>query len=102
MRIGREICLSLSESGYTIAIHYNSSENEASDLADIINSRGGKAACFSGDLLDQSMPAKLFEEIKHELGPVSGVVNNASLFRFDDISNVTMESWNRHMHVNAL
>ena len=70
VRIGREICLSLSESGYTIAIHYNSSENEASDLADIINSRGGKAACFSGDLLDQSMPAKLFEEIKHELGPV--------------------------------
>ena len=37
VRIGREICLSLSESGYTIAIHYNSSENEASDLADIIN-----------------------------------------------------------------
>ena len=102
MRIGREICLSLSESGYAIAIHYNSSENEASNLAEIIKSRGGKAACFSGDLLDQSMSAKLFEEIKQELGPVSGVVNNASLFNFDDISNVTLESWNRHMHVNAL
>tara|TARA_S200000501_G_scaffold316119_1_gene308795 strand:+ start:53 stop:814 length:762 start_codon:yes stop_codon:yes gene_type:complete len=102
VRIGREICMRLSDCGYTIAIHYNSSENEASNLADIINSKGGRAACFSGNLLDQSMPAKLFEEIKQELGPVSGVVNNASLFNFDDISNVSLESWNRHMHVNAL
>ena len=41
VRIGREICLRLSECGFTVAIHYNSSENEASDLVETINSRGG-------------------------------------------------------------
>ena len=70
VRIGREICLHLSNCGYTVAIHYNSSEDEASDLVDIINSRGGRSACFSGNLLDQFMPARLFEEIKQEAHPI--------------------------------
>ena len=102
VRIGREICLRLSECGFTVAIHYNSSENEASDLVETINSRGGNAASFQGDLFDESMPAKLFGEISRELGPVSGIVNNASLFNFDDISDISKESWDRHMQVNAL
>jgi len=102
VRIGREICLRLSDCGFTIAIHYNSSESEAVSLAETIISRGGKAASFSGDLLDDSMPSKLFEEISQALGPVSGIVNNASLFNYDDISNISRESWERHMHVNAL
>ena len=102
VRIGREICLRLSECGFTVAIHYNSSENEASDLVEAINSRGGTAASFQGDLFDESMPAKLFGEISRELGPVSGIVNNASLFNFDDISDISKESWDRHMQVNAL
>ena len=102
VRIGREICLRLSECGFTVAIHYNSSENEASDLVEAINSRGGNAASFQGDLFDESMPAKLFGEISRELGPVSGIVNNASLFNFDDISDISKESWDRHMQVNAL
>ena len=102
VRIGREICLRLSECGFTVAIHYNSSENEASDLVEAIISRGGNAASFQGDLFDESMPAKLFGEISRELGPVSGIVNNASLFNFDDISDISKESWDRHMQVNAL
>ena len=102
VRIGREICLRLSDCGFTVAIHYNSSETEATDLVETIIERGGKAASFQGDLFDESMPAKLLGEISRELGPVSGMVNNASLFNFDDISGISRESWDRHMHVNAL
>ena len=40
-RIGREICLALSDEGFSIAIHYRTSEQEANQLVDEIESRGG-------------------------------------------------------------
>ena len=40
IRIGREICLKLSEEGYKIAIHYRSSEDDARDLQEEIESAG--------------------------------------------------------------
>ena len=102
VRIGREICLRLSDEGFTIAIHYNSSSEEALNLVDLIHSKGGKSASFSGDLSDVSMIERIFTEIKENLGQVRGMVNNTSLFSFDDIGSISKDSWNRHMHVNAL
>ena len=102
VRIGREICLNLANHGYSVAVHYNSSSEQANSLVDIINSGGGRALSFSGDLSDASMVEGLFSDIRHSLGDVVGLVNNASLFSFDDINSVSEESWDSHMHVNAL
>ena len=80
IRIGREICLKLSEEGYKIAIHYRSSEDDARDLQEEIESAGGNACTIKCDLNDSASVKKLIKNASDSLGAVVGVVNNASLF----------------------
>ncbi len=101
-RIGREISLALSKSGFSVAVHYFSSENEADELVSMIQSSGGKASLIRCDLSNPEEAPDIISKAESSLGPVVGLVNNASLFSHDDISNVSETSWNEHMVVNAL
>lgn len=100
-RIGREICLALSDEGFSIAIHYRTSEQEANQLVDEIESRGGKAISLQCDLNDSDSVKGLIPKANESLGSVVGVVNNASLFSFDRIESLSEELWIEHMKVNA-
>lgn len=100
-RIGREICLRLSEGGFSIAIHYRSSEMEANQLVEQIESNGGKACSLYCDLSDSDSVKGLIHEATDSLGTVVGLVNNASLFSFDRIESLSEELWTEHMIVNA-
>ena len=101
-RIGREICLRLSEEGFSIAIHYRNSEQEANQLVEEIESSGGKAISLQCDLNDSDSVKGLINKVTESLGTVVGVVNNASIFSFDRIENLSEELWTEHMKVNAL
>jgi len=101
-RIGREICLRLSEEGFSIAIHYRTSEQEANQLVGQIESNGGKACSLKCDLSDSDSVKGLIHEATESLGTLVGLVNNASLFSFDRIENISEELWTEHMKVNAL
>ena len=101
-RIGREISLALSKCGFSLAVHYFSSENEADKLVSIIRSSGGKASSIQCDLSNAEAVSGIISKAESSLGPVIGLVNNASVFSHDDISNVSETSWNAHMDVNVL
>ncbi len=100
-RIGREICLRLSEEGFSIAIHYRTSEHEANQLIEDIESNGGKAMSLQCDLNDSDSVRELIHKANDSLGTVVGVVNNASFFSFDRIESISEELWTEHMRVNA-
>ncbi|MFL2975875.1 MAG: SDR family oxidoreductase [Candidatus Thalassarchaeaceae archaeon] len=100
-RIGREICLRLSEEGFSIAIHYRNSEQEANQLVGDIESNGGKAKSLQCDLNDSDSVRVLIHKANESLGNVVGIVNNASFFSFDRIESLSEELWTEHMRVNA-
>ncbi len=100
-RIGREICLRLSKEGFSIAIHYRTSEQEANQLVGVIESNGGKAKSLQCDLNDSDSVRGLIHKANDSLGTVVGVVNNASFFSFDRIESLSEELWTEHMRVNA-
>ena len=100
-RIGREICLRLSKEGFSIAIHYRTSEQEANQLVGDIESNGGKAKSLQCDLNDSDSVRGLIHKANESLGTVVGVVNNASFFSFDRIESLSEELWTEHMKVNA-
>ena len=79
-RIGREICLRLSEEGFPIAIHYRNSEQDANQLVSEIEANGGEATAIQCDLNDSDSVKGLIHEASESLGTVVGVVNNASMF----------------------
>lgn len=100
-RIGREICLHLSSKGYKVLVHYRNSHEDAEETANMIISNGGSAAICQGDLSDISSVKKLISSAIEEFGSLNAIVNNASLFVHDDISNITPELWDKHMQINA-
>ncbi|MDC1419368.1 SDR family oxidoreductase [Euryarchaeota archaeon] len=100
-RIGRAISLMLASEGYSIAIHYNNSHQAALELSNKINCEGGNSEIFHADLSNSDSASNLINDVESSLGRISGLVNNASMFIYDDISNLTSNLWDSHMNINA-
>lgn len=99
-RIGRAIALALAKRGWNLALHYNSSEKEASKLAADIIAKGGRAAAFKANLANEAEVAALAEQAVKKIGPLTALINNASVFELDTFKTASLESWNLHMQVN--
>lgn len=99
-RIGRAIARDLARQGFAVALHYASSRAAAEELAAEIGAEGGRAACLQADLADAGEVERLVPAACSALGPLTLLVNNASLFEPDTVHDATGESWRRHLDVN--
>jgi NAD(P)-dependent dehydrogenase (short-subunit alcohol dehydrogenase family) len=99
-RIGAAISLDLAAHGWAVAVHYNTSGDEARELVGDITEDGGRAVAVQADLMREEDAAGLLSQAARELGPVSCLVNNASIFEKDTPETATKDSWDAHMQVN--
>lgn len=100
-RLGREMALYLAKRGLDVAVHYHSSSAEADATANDIRALGVKAETVCADLTDESDMQALVPAAARALGgPLTVLVNSASIFEYDSISSATRESWDRHMESN--
>ncbi|SOH92709.1 NAD(P)-dependent dehydrogenase, short-chain alcohol dehydrogenase family [Monaibacterium marinum] len=101
-RLGRAMSLALAQDGWAVAIHYNSSDEQANALAEEISAAGGTAVTVQADLLDVDATASLVARASSALGqPLTLLINNASIFEYDNFATATMESWERHVGSNV-
>ncbi|TPI69094.1 SDR family oxidoreductase [Mesorhizobium sp. B3-1-3] len=102
-RIGKAIVEDLAANGFAVAIHANRSSDEAEALAEKIAGEGGRAAMVAADLTDMEAVAGLVGRAQAALGPVTLLVNNASLFVDDRVEDFDWQAWDRHfaIHVKA-
>ncbi|MBI1407735.1 MAG: SDR family oxidoreductase [Caulobacter sp.] len=98
-RIGRQLALAAADAGYDLALHHRAAAGEAESLAGVISARGRRAVVLSADLTDAGAPQSLIEAAG-ALGPVTLLVNNASLFEDDRFQTATAASLEAHMAVN--
>lgn len=99
-RIGRGLTEILAADGWTVAIHYHGSSEEAETLAHAIEDQGGVAAPLAADLNKIDQTDSLIRAATQKLGPVSALINNASIFEEESWDAVTPESWSRHIGIN--
>lgn len=99
-RIGRAIALGLARDGWAVAVHYRGSKADAAAVAGEIEAVGGRAAILRADLTDAGEVAGLLPAAAAALGPVTCLVNNASVFENDGIANLTRAGWDRHLETN--
>ncbi len=101
-RLGKAIAQGLAEQGYALGLHYNSSVGGARELYDSIRTQGGRAVLLQKDLSRPEKAGELIGEASEALGgPVSVLINSASAFDTDSLSDMTLESWRLLMDVNA-
>jgi NAD(P)-dependent dehydrogenase (short-subunit alcohol dehydrogenase family) len=99
-RLGRAIALHLAGEGWNVAIHYHGSAEDAESAATEIRAKGVKAATFKADLSREEETAGLIGRAGAELGPLTALVNSASLFENDDWQSASRASWDAHMETN--
>ena len=99
-RIGRAIAFALAADGYDVAVHYGASKDDAEAVVAAIAAQGRRAAAFSADLSQEAETQKLIGAAAKALGPLTCLVNNASLFERDEALTVTRASWDAHLETN--
>ncbi|MEI9424605.1 SDR family oxidoreductase [Mesorhizobium sp. Cs1299R1N1] len=100
-RIGKAIVEDLASHGFAVAIHSNRSHDEADALAAGINRSGGRAAVVAADLTDMDAVSDLVGQAEAALGPISLLVNNASLFVDDSVEDFDWHAWDRHFAIHV-
>lgn len=100
-RLGREMALALAARGYGVAVHYAGSEKDAGDVVRSIEAAGGHAVALGADLLDEAAAEALVPRASDALGgPLSLLINNASIFEYDTLESATRDGWDRHIGSN--
>ncbi|MDF3415523.1 SDR family oxidoreductase [Sulfitobacter sp. M57] len=100
-RLGAAMALYLAKRGFEVAVHYASSSTGADDVVQQIKTAGGNAVALQADLLSETATGELFGQATAALGgPITCLVNNASIFEYDTVATATRDSWDRHMDSN--
>jgi NAD(P)-dependent dehydrogenase (short-subunit alcohol dehydrogenase family) len=99
-RIGAAIARDLATVGWAVAVHYNASGDAAALIVDEVIGSGGRAMAIDADLMDEAQVQALVGRVSEALGPVTDLVNNASVFDRDDALTATRDTWDRHLQIN--
>ncbi|MEI4485493.1 SDR family oxidoreductase [Frigidibacter sp. MR17.14] len=100
-RLGRAMALHLAGRGFDVAVHYAGSAEAAGAVAAEARALGVQACALQADLLDEAAAGALVGRAAEALGgPLTVLVNNASIFEPDDIASATPDSWERHIGSN--
>ncbi|MEP2890620.1 MAG: SDR family oxidoreductase [Tateyamaria sp.] len=100
-RLGQAMAIYLAGRGYDVAVHYASSDKGALETVAQIEAKGQRGVALQADLLDEDATQALFGRAVEALGgPITCLVNNASIFEYDTIETATRETWDKHMHSN--
>lgn len=99
-RLGREVALKFARSGWGVAIHYNRSGADAERTLAELQQMGVRCTAVGGDLANPEAPLDVFKQTLDALGQVDAVVNNASLFEFDDPKTFSVTSLHAHIMPN--
>lgn len=95
------MALYLGQRGFDVAVHYAGSEAGASETVAQLAALGRHGVALQADLLDEDASQALVGDAVAALGgPLTCLINNASIFEYDNISNATRKSWDRHIESN--
>ena len=102
-RLGRQICLALAARGDTVVIHYKTSDQEAARTRDDCLAAGAAAAfTVRADLAAAADRATLMDAVLRLTGDLHLIVNNASLFAYDQAASFTPASFEQHLQTNFI
>lgn len=100
-RIGRAIALDLAGHGWNVAVHFRGSGAEARETVELLRQQGARAEAFAADLSVEAQCETLVPAVLARFGALRAVVNNASLFEYDDVASFSVSSMERHWRANT-
>lgn len=100
--IGAEIAKSLAAEGASVVVNYSSSKDGADKVVADIKAKGGNAVAVQGDFSKQADITKVFAETKKSFGRLDTLVNNAGVYEFSPLEEVTEQHFHSLFNLNVL
>jgi 3-oxoacyl-[acyl-carrier protein] reductase len=100
--IGAAIAKRLSAAGAAVVVNYSSSKADADRVVADIKSQGGRAIAVKGDVTKAADLEHLFAETKKAFVAVDVLVNNAGVYKFLPLEEITEVEFHRQFNVNVL
>jgi len=100
--IGAAIAKSLASSGAAVVVNYSTSKEGADKVVADITKKDGKAVAVQGDMSKAADVKRVFAEAKKHYGRLDVLVNNAGVYNFAPIEQVTEADFHRHYNTNVL
>ena len=98
--IGRGIVVALAERGCDVLVNDVAAEDEGEELAEQIRSAGRRALFHKADVTDRDAVDEMVETAVAKLGRLDIVCSNAGVADWQDVVDVTEESFRRQVSVN--
>jgi len=100
--IGAAIAKGLAQEGAAVVVNYASSKEGADRVVAEITAKGGKAVAVQGDVSKASDVKRIFAETKKTFGKLDVLVNNAGVYEFAPLGDITEEHFHRQFNTNVL
>jgi 3-oxoacyl-[acyl-carrier protein] reductase len=100
--IGAAIAKELAAEGATVVVNYASSKSGAEAVVNEIRKNGGKAVAVQGDVAKRADVVRLFGETEKAFGKVDVLINNAGIYEFAPLEQVTEEHFHKQFNTNVL
>src|SRR5229473_2513793 len=100
--IGAGIAKGLAAEGAAVVVNYASSKEGAEEVVAEIVGKGGKAVAVQGDVSKAADVQRIFAETKKAFGRLDVLVNNAGVYQFAALEEITEEQFHRQFNTNVL
>ena len=100
--IGAAIAKHLAAEGAAVVVNYASSKAGADKVVAEITGAGGQAVAVRADVSKPADVGKLFSETKMAFGPVDVLVNNAGIYEFGPLEQISEEHFHKQFNLNVL
>jgi 3-oxoacyl-[acyl-carrier protein] reductase len=100
--IGAGIAKEMAAEGASVVVNYASSKKGADEVVGEIKRNGGKAIALQADMAKKSEIERLFSEAMRAFGRIDVLVNNAGIYEFAPLEEITEEHFHKHFNINVL
>lgn len=100
--IGASIALQLAHEGAAVIVNYSSSQEGAQKVVSEIIQNGGKALAIQANMKDPKDIQKLFSEVQQNFGRLDILINNAGVYEFAPIEDITLDHYHKIFDLNVV
>ena len=101
-RVGSVVAEALARRGYSLAVHYRSSANEANETVASLKALGVDAKPYHADLADETAVREMVRKVLADFGRIDLLVNSAAIWQSKPLEEVTASDVRLHFETNAL
>jgi len=99
--LGAAIAKHFAAEGASVVVNYSSSKDAADEVVDEIVEAGGRAIALKADMRDPADVRRLFAQANEAYGRIDVLVNNAGVYDFQPLENLSLELFRKHFELNV-